>query len=543
MRTHDEGTHAARSRVVSFVGRLRGTTRPRRALVAAVLSGALLVGTPLSSFAAPTPTPTPPSEQDVQRAQQAVQSATADVAAMEVRLAQLAVVADDAQVAAEKAGEAYSQALQDAQDAEQAAVDAAARSQQADADAESARQTLMAYAREMARSGGSLDAIESVLSSNGFEDVAQRTADLSMLTGKAADTVQSYRAAQLVATTLHQRADDAAKVAEAKQADAQTALQTAQKTQADADAQVAAATTERTQLIAQLAAAQQTSVEVEKARQDAIDQANRQRAEDAAKAARLANAANPPAGNTPAGGSSGTGGTTNGGSNAGTGTSSTGSSGGTGGTSGGTGTGTGTGAGTGTGTGSSGTPTAGATADAGGSSSSGSGTGSGAGSGTGSGTGTGTGSGTSSGTGTGSGTGSSGGAYGLGTGLSRGTAAQGLAAVAAAESQVGKPYAWGGAGPDSYDCSGLTSWAWRQAGVSINRTASDQYKQIFKISYDDLRPGDLVFWSDDPTDANAVYHVAMWVGGGQMVEASRPGVPLRVTAMRWAGTMPYAGRP
>jgi cell wall-associated NlpC family hydrolase len=522
---------------VPFVGRFRGTTRPRRALVATALSGALLVASPLSSaLAAPNPTPsaTPPSAQDVQRAHAAVQSATADVAATEVRLAQLSVVADDAQVAVEKAGEAYSQALQDAQDAEQAAVDASARSQQADADAETARQTLMAFAREMARSGGSLDAIEAVLSSNGFEDVAQRTADLSMLTGKAADTVQQYRAAQLVATTLHQRADDAAKVASAKQADAQTALQTAQKTQADADAQVTAATTERTQLIAQLAAAQQTSVEVEKARQDAIDQANRQRQEDAAKAARLASTTTTTSDVTPAspGGSKGSGGTTsNGGSSAGSG----GSSGGSSGTSGGTTTG-GAGAGTPTGTA---TPDTSGSGSSGGTSDGSSGTTAGSGGSGSSDSGSGGTSGSSGGT-TG---GSSGGAYGLGTGLSRGTAAQGLAAVQYAESQVGKPYVWGGAGPDSYDCSGLTSWAWRQAGVSINRTSSDQYKQILKISYDDLRPGDLVFWSDDPSNAGAVYHVAMWVGGGQIVEASRPGVPLRVTAMRWAGTMPYAGRP
>jgi hypothetical protein len=48
---------------------------------------------------------------------------------------------------------------------------------------------------------------------------------------------------------------------------------------------------------------------------------------------------------------------------------------------------------------------------------------------------------------------------------------------------------------------------------------------------------------DDPNDPNAVYHVAMWVGSGQIMEAPRAGVPLRITAMRWASTMPYAGRP
>ena len=115
--------------------------------------------------------------------------------------------------------------------------------------------------------------------------------------------------------------------------------------------------------------------------------------------------------------------------------------------------------------------------------------------------------------------------------------------MAFAESQVGKPYVWAATGPNSYDCSGLTMTSWQHAGVALNRTSRDQYKQVLKISYDDLRPGDLVFWTDDPNDPSQIYHVAMWAGNGQIVEAARPGVPLHVAAMRWAGTMPYAGRP
>ena len=102
---------------------------------------------------------------------------------------------------------------------------------------------------------------------------------------------------------------------------------------------------------------------------------------------------------------------------------------------------------------------------------------------------------------------------------------------------------WGGNGPGGYDCSGLTSAAWRAAGVNLNRTSRDQYKQVLKISYDQLRPGDLVFWASNTNDPSTIYHVAIWAGNGQIVEASRPGVPLRVTSMRWSGTMPFAGRP
>jgi cell wall-associated NlpC family hydrolase len=503
--SHDERTHPGPDPL----------RRPRRTLVAAALTGALLVGLPLSSAQAD---PTPPSNQDVQAAQQAVTSAAGDVATMEVRLAQLSAVADDAQVAVERAGEAYAQALSDAQAAQTTADEAAARSHQADADSETARQALMAYAREMARSGGSVDAISAVLSANGFQDVAQRTADLSMLTGKADATVQAFRAAQLVAGTLRSRATDAAHVATSKQADAQTALTAAQKVQTDTQTQVAAASAERDTLIAALAQAQQVSAAVEKARQDAIDQQRRQREEDAAKAARLASA-----------------------------TITTTSAGATTGTPAGAGVAPGTGGGTTTGTAgtTSGAPATGGTTTGGASSSTTTTGGTTAGAPT---TGTPTPSATTAGgttTGTGTTTGSSGssGAYGLGTGRSRGTAAEGEAALAFATAQLGKPYVWGGSGPNGYDCSGLTMTSWLNAGVAINRTAADQYKQVLKIAYDQLRPGDLVFWTDDPSDPNLVYHVAMWAGNGQIVEASRPGVPRRITSMRWSGTMPYAGRP
>lgn len=468
----------------------------RRAAVAALTAGVLLVVGPLAGASAtPTPSPTPPSGADVSRAQQAMQSASNDVAAMEVRLAQLAAVADDAQIAVQKAGEAYTQALSDAQGAQQVADDAAARAAQADADAETARQNLMAYAREMARSGGSADTLEAVLSANGFQDVAERTADLSRLTGKADQTVQSYRAAQLVADTLRQRAADAARVAAGKQADAQTALTAAQRAQDDATRQVQDAQVQRDDLIAQLAAAQQTSVAVERARQDAIDQERRQRQEDAAKAQRLSPpvTTTSPAGPTAPATTAPTTAPTTPATTAPTSDPSAPAS---------------------------AQPTAPASAQP-------------------------TAPATSPApvTTTPPSSGGTGGAYGLGTGRSRGSAAQGTAALAFATAQIGKPYVWGGSGPNAYDCSGLTMTSWLNAGVAINRTAADQYKQVLKIAYDQLRPGDLVFWTDSTSDPNQIYHVAMWAGNGQIVEASRPGVPLRLTAMRWSGTMPYAGRP
>jgi peptidoglycan DL-endopeptidase CwlO len=101
-------------------------------------------------------------------------------------------------------------------------------------------------------------------------------------------------------------------------------------------------------------------------------------------------------------------------------------------------------------------------------------------------------------------------------------------AVDTALAQVGKPYQWGGSGPNSYDCSGLTSFAWRAAGVEITRTSRSQWTATKRVSRAELQPGDLVFYSRSGP-AN-IGHVAMFIGDGKIVEASRAGVPVRVSS-------------
>ncbi len=86
-----------------------------------------------------------------------------------------------------------------------------------------------------------------------------------------------------------------------------------------------------------------------------------------------------------------------------------------------------------------------------------------------------------------------------------------------AEAQLGKPYVWGATGPDSYDCSGLTQAAWREAGISLPRTTYDQVNAGTQVAKADLQPGDLVFFYDD------ISHVGIYVGNGQMIHASKPG--------------------
>ncbi|WP_255218757.1 C40 family peptidase [Cellulosimicrobium funkei] len=127
-----------------------------------------------------------------------------------------------------------------------------------------------------------------------------------------------------------------------------------------------------------------------------------------------------------------------------------------------------------------------------------------------------------------------------GTGVGNG--AQGQAAVAWARTKIGAPYVFGGTGP-GYDCSGLTSRAWAAAGVDITRTSRSQYQRVQKISYDRLRPGDLIFYANDTSNPSTIRHVAMYTGGGMMIEARQPGSPVHEVAMRWADAMPYAGRP
>ena len=98
----------------------------------------------------------------------------------------------------------------------------------------------------------------------------------------------------------------------------------------------------------------------------------------------------------------------------------------------------------------------------------------------------------------------------------------GVSALAAARQQLGKPYLWGGNGPDSFDCSGLTRWAWAAAGRELPRHSGDQWTATTRIERAQLRPGDLVFWSSNGT-ADGIYHVALYAGDGKILQAPSPG--------------------
>jgi cell wall-associated NlpC family hydrolase len=99
-----------------------------------------------------------------------------------------------------------------------------------------------------------------------------------------------------------------------------------------------------------------------------------------------------------------------------------------------------------------------------------------------------------------------------------------------ARAQVGEPYQWGAAGPDSWDCSGLTMGAWAAAGVSLPHYTVAQYYAGTPISAGELRPGDLVFWSSS-SSPDGIHHVALYLGDGMIVHAPRTGRDVTVESM------------
>jgi cell wall-associated NlpC family hydrolase len=111
------------------------------------------------------------------------------------------------------------------------------------------------------------------------------------------------------------------------------------------------------------------------------------------------------------------------------------------------------------------------------------------------------------------------------------------AAVAEAQRQLGKPYVWGAAGPNAFDCSGLTAWAWHAGGVSLPHFSGAQYSSTTHISMSAIQPGDLIFY-ESPDQ-----HVALYVGGGQIIHAPHAGDVVRYDSLYYWNTSMMASRP
>jgi cell wall-associated NlpC family hydrolase len=106
-------------------------------------------------------------------------------------------------------------------------------------------------------------------------------------------------------------------------------------------------------------------------------------------------------------------------------------------------------------------------------------------------------------------------------------------AIAFALSQVGKPYVWGAAGPNAFDCSGLMLRAYQQAGINLPRVSTDQFHAGALLPVRQAQPGDLMFLAYNPSDPTTIHHVFMYLGNNRIVEAPQPGTPVHVIAMPW----------
>ena len=104
-------------------------------------------------------------------------------------------------------------------------------------------------------------------------------------------------------------------------------------------------------------------------------------------------------------------------------------------------------------------------------------------------------------------------------------AAGAQAAIDEAKKQIGKPYEWGADGPDSFDCSGLTQWAWKAGGKYLPHSSQAQFSSTSRVPLAQIQPGDLVFYG------NPIHHVGLYIGDGRMIEASQTGTPVRYASI------------
>jgi peptidoglycan DL-endopeptidase CwlO len=104
--------------------------------------------------------------------------------------------------------------------------------------------------------------------------------------------------------------------------------------------------------------------------------------------------------------------------------------------------------------------------------------------------------------------------------------------IQAALSRQGDKYVWAAAGPDQFDCSGLTMWAYAHGGITLPHSSTSQYKMGTSVAYGQWQPGDLLFWG---SSASTIHHVAMYVGNGEIVQAPTEGVPVQVVPVSGGG--------
>jgi peptidoglycan DL-endopeptidase CwlO len=130
----------------------------------------------------------------------------------------------------------------------------------------------------------------------------------------------------------------------------------------------------------------------------------------------------------------------------------------------------------------------------------------------------------------------------IGASLNVGGAVDGMTAAPdavkafnAAKTKLGRPYIWGAAGPDYFDCSGLMQWSYQQAHFTLPRVANDQYTATtMHPAINKLLVGDLLFFATDPTNSRSIHHVGMYAGNGYMIQAPNSGDVVRISPVWWS---------
>lgn len=111
--------------------------------------------------------------------------------------------------------------------------------------------------------------------------------------------------------------------------------------------------------------------------------------------------------------------------------------------------------------------------------------------------------------------------------VSRGTISKGTQVVNYAYKFLGKPYVYGAAGPNAFDCSGLTQYVFSKLGVNLSRTTYTQVGEGTKVNRSDLKPGDLVFFNTQGSTS----HVGIYIGNGEFIHAPRTGKPVMISSL------------
>jgi len=464
-------------------GRRTPVPARRRARAVAGVATLALAGllAPLGPHALADNHPVFPSQAQVDASRARAASTAGRVGQIEAQLAAANARADRLATAAEQAVEAYNGAQVRLQQAQSAAVQAQQQADAAKAAVGQARAELGRFAAAAYRSGGDLGGLTTFFLARNPSDLMSRAAALQSIGNSRRVALESFRSAQAYAAVLDRRA---AALVERRQrvaeqvARAKTAAEARLAAQQQAVGQIAA---QRSSLVRQLAAARHTTVSLERARQAGLA---RQRAEAARREAerRAREAAREAAARAEAQRQAAAAKAAEDARAAEAQRARDQAA-----------------------QEAQGQPSSG---DSGGSSGS---------------------------------SGGGGAPSGPPSGSSVGSASGAAAAVAYARAQLGKPYQWAADGPATFDCSGLTMRAWEQGGVYLPHYSVAQYEQAQKIAISDLQPGDLVFFASS-SDYHSIYHVALYIGGGEMIEAPYTGADVRISSI-WRSSLFGAARP